>query len=476
MFRATVKEILTGLEGLRPTLIKGSEADLVAGLSTDSRKIPQGALFVPLVGEKFDGHDFIGQALERNAGGILVQADRPALIEGLKVDCPVIRVEDTLAGLGLIARGWRRRFELPILAVSGSMGKSTTKEMIAQILALSRKVHRNAGNLNNLIGLPLTLLDLDETVRTGVVELGINQPGEMERLVAIAEPQAGLLTNIGPVHLEYLTDLEGVARAKTALWRGMKPGSTIVVNLDDPYLAQAAEVHEGLRVTFGLVGGPSERMHPDVLLVRSEPGPKGLAVELRVRGEAVKAVIPALGRFQGLNAAAACAGALAMGTGVEEMIQGLNEFQPLAHRMRILEGPEGLVILDDTYNANPEAVEGALQTIREMAGEDDSRSAAVLGQMAELGKDSKAAHQRIGKQAAALGLDILIVLGPHAQTVLDAARTGGLAQAHRAEDLQDAAEKVLLLLGEGDKVLIKGSRVAGLERLVKMLQEEKDGA
>lgn len=470
----SIPQILASLAELGPELLRPGLEDpartVFKGLSTDSRTLRPGQLFVALAGERFDGHRFVLQAMAAGAAGVVVEPDRLAPETAWPAGTVVIGVPDTLRALGLIARSWRLNFKAPLLAVTGSMGKSTVKEMAAGILSLSRRVHKNPGNLNNLIGLPLTLLDLDPGVEAIVVELGINQVGEMERLADMARADVALITNIGPVHLEGLGGIEGVARAKTKLWEGLRPRATVVVNLDDPVLAGRAAGLRQPKIFFSATGAVSA----DVLLARATPaGPGRLALELLVKGRPLTTQLQAMGRYQALNALAACAGALALGAGPEEMARGLAGFAPLAHRMRILKGRGGLTVVDDSYNANPLAMAEALTALVQM-GDNGRRKAAVLGPMAELGQEAEEAHRELGRRVAELGLDLLIAIGPLAGIVLDEAKAAGLGKGLTASGPEEAAELISRELGPGDRILIKGSRVAGLEKLVALLTEVED--
>lgn len=463
--KLTASQVLAALADLKPSPSGSFRERLFEGLSIDSRQIRPGQLFVAIQGERFDGHDFVGLALERGALAAVVRAGW-AQGQDLPREAPLIETADTLRALGRLARYWRLRHQIPVLAVSGSMGKSTVKEMIAAIVGRRRRVLKNEGNLNNLVGLPLTLLEMDETVQAAVVELGISLKGEMEELVDIARPQVGLLTNVAPVHLEGLGGLEGIAEAKTALWRGLGPEGTAVVNLDDELLRRAAGEFKGRRLTFGRAA------EADVRLIESGPANgQGLQGTLEVAGRRYAFSVPALGRFQALNAAAAAAGALALGAPPEDVAPGLAGFAPLKHRLRTLVGRQGINVLDDAYNANPVAMVEALDSLRRLCP-GRARAAAILGQMAELGPEGLAAHQELGRAAAGAGLSLLVALGPLAEVVVEEARRAGLSQAHVAREPGEAVEIVLDRLKAGDWVLVKGSRVARLERAVAALTGE----
>ncbi len=466
-----MREIMEALAIQAPVLLQGDPDFVFQGLTTDSRRAAPGQLFVPLVGENFDGHEFIGRALAAGASGALLDQARTGIQDGWPRSAAVVQAKDTLEGLGLIAGWWRRGLPAQVLAVSGSMGKSTVKEMAASILEQRYRVHKNKGNFNNLIGLPLTLLAAGPDTEKIVVELGINQLGEMERLAEIARADAALLTNVGPVHLEGLGGLEGVVRAKTELWRRMKPGGTAVVNLDDRFLKDAAAGIPGEKVTFGTAG---KSPGADVLLRRVRPaGDGGLNLVLEIEGKACEADLPAVGLFQGLNAAAAAAGAYALGAGLDDICGGLTEFEPIPHRMRLLKGVDGLTLLDDSYNANPGAMEQALATLVQLTPQ-GGRSLAVLGPMAELGEESGEAHRRLGIYVAGQGLDLLVTMGAFAGVVAEAAREAGLAGVWEADGPKEAARILFDFGRQGDFVLIKGSRVARMEELVSLMSEVRD--
>ena len=462
----TMGRIMKALEPVGPALRQGGPEAVFSGVSTDSRTIRPGQLFVPLVGERFDGHDYLDQALSAGAAGALVRSERNR--GDWPIRAAIIAVPDTLEGLGLIARAWREDLRVQLLAVSGSMGKSTVKEMAAEILSIRYRVHKNKGNLNNLIGLPQTLLAMEPGVEKAVVELGINLTGEMERLAEIAQADAALLTNIGPVHLEGLGGMEGIVRAKTELWRRLKPGAVALVNLDDEALREASAAIPGEKLTFGTAG---KSPGAQVLLRRAEVEPGGgLRLVLEAGGKVCETTLTALGRYQGLNAVAAAAGAYALGAGLDEICEGLAEFRTLDHRMSLLKGRDGLTILDDSYNANPLAMEEALATLVQITPP-GARRIAVLGQMAELGRAALAAHRELGCRAAGLRLDGLIALGPFAGVVAEEAYQAGLTRTFEADGIEEAGERLKSLARPGDYVLVKGSRVAGLERLVARLRE-----
>lgn len=461
--RFKVSDILEACVALDARLLSGSLARVMSGVTTDSRDVSPGQMFVALEGENFDGHLYVDQALEAGATGALVRSGwRPGDLT--PSGRSIIEVSDTLEGLGCLARWWRMGHRLDVLAVTGSIGKTSVKEMTAAIVGQRLQTMKTRGNLNNLIGLPLTLFEIQADTRAAVVELGINQPGEMERLTDISRPTIGLIINLAEVHLEYLGDMDGVARAKTALWRGMR-GGTAVVNADDRRLVAAAGATDLYRLTFGRAAGS------DVRLIKARGlGLDGLAVELEIQGQRAEMEIPLLGAFYGPNVAAACATALAVGCDVNDMTAGLTRVSLPGHRMRLVHTPACLRILDDAYNANPQAVVAALETLVELKP-NGGRTGAVLGQMAEMGGQAEAGHRRVGRRAAEIGLDVLIALGPWAGLMAAEAQKAGCARALVAADAAEAAGLAARELGSGDALLVKGSRVAALERVVDLLEQ-----
>jgi UDP-N-acetylmuramoyl-tripeptide--D-alanyl-D-alanine ligase len=430
--------------------------DVFESVSTDSRTLLPGALFVALEGERFDGHGFLAAASARGAAGAVVR--RGKALPGAPAGLGLFAVDDTLRALGALARFHRRRFQLPLGAVGGSNGKTTTKEMVGSILAVSGLALKTEGNLNNEVGVPLTLLRLTKEHRAAVVELGMNAPGEMGRLVALAEPEAGLLTTIQPEHLEGLLSLAGVAAAEGELFRGLAPTATAVVNLDEPLVVEQAKGSRARWLTFGREGKADVRLEEARAL-----GREGQEVRLRLEGRTLRVPLAFLGTHNALNATGAFALARALGVKADACAEGLARARPTARRLNLVEGPGGLTVLDDCYNANPASVEAALLTARELAG--SGRVVAVLGDMLELGAGEAEEHARIADVAARLAA-VRAYLGP---------RSAAAAPAHEAGEAARFVEVEALWawlkprLRPGDVVLVKGSRGMRMERLVERL-------
>jgi UDP-N-acetylmuramoyl-tripeptide--D-alanyl-D-alanine ligase len=451
--RFTHQEVLsaTGAQAL------GTSVAPFEGLSTDSRTVAAGALFVALRGERFDGHQFLSEAAARGAHGAVVQAGHPR--SQVFEDLALYEVSDTLLALGSLARWHRRRFRVPVGAVGGSNGKTTTKEMVGSILAVRGPALKTEGNLNNEVGLPLTVLRLAPEHVAAVVEMGMNHPGEMARLCAIAEPDAALLTTIQPEHLEGLGSLEGVAAAEGELFAGLGPRATAVVNLDDAQIvAQSRRAGGPGRLTFGRTPGA------DVRLVESRArGRSGLELTLAAAGREWSMALGFVGAHNALNATGAFALGLALGYRPDECVAGLARARPYARRLNVSEAPGGWTVVDDCYNANPASMAAALQTAESLAA--GGRVVAVVGDMLELGSDELQEHATLGSQVAQVA-SLAAFFGPRSSHAMAAAR--GIEAAH-FESIEPLWEWLLPRLRSGDVVLVKGSRGMRLERVVEKL-------
>jgi UDP-N-acetylmuramoyl-tripeptide--D-alanyl-D-alanine ligase len=387
----------------------------------------------------------------------------------------MVVVADTLTALGDISAKIRADFKRPLIAVSGSSGKTTTKEMIASILSRSGSVRKTEGNKNNLVGVPLTLFGLDDTQGSAVVELGISEPGEMQRLTDIAAPDVAVLTNIGRAHMEGLATMDKVAEEKLKLFGGVlecnDKAAMIAVNLDDERIAAYAESLPKERiVTFGskVVSG----FTLDVLIrdVQLEEG--SLKVNYVVRGEEIEICFSSPLRTNAINGAAAIAAVLPLGAALEDIIKGLKSFTQPAGRMEVLRAGN-VVLLDDSYNANPDSVGEALKSLVAMAGAEAARSVAILGDMLELGAQAERLHREVGAASKELNLGLLIAVGKAGEATALGAKNAGMADEdvlHFAnnEEAIKALEEVIM---EGDIVLVKGSRSSRMEEVVEGILE-----
>jgi UDP-N-acetylmuramoyl-tripeptide--D-alanyl-D-alanine ligase len=436
---------------------------------TDSNRVMEGAVFVALKGERHDGHRYVGEAVRRGARCVIIHRPVPVSAFG---QATVVRVRDTLRALGDLAHYRREKFAPRVLAITGSNGKTTTKEMVAAILeeaaldgqSLRGKVLKTEGNFNNLVGLPLTLLRLRRGDKVAVVELGTNHPGEIQRLAEIADPDMGMITSVGAAHLEGLNSLAGVAREKAALYRNIRAGGAIAVNLDDPWVNRLGARFKGRKITYG------KRGH-----VRARPwrarGAKGLEMSLQAGRKRCRVTLNYLGRHNIANALGAAALTLGAGIDLTAVRRGLAKVRPFSMRMQI-EDWRGVGIINDTYNANPASMNAALETLAEMKCRGDK--IAVLGDMFELGKHSAKEHGWLGQRVAKAGIDALYFLGDRAVEVRKGALRGGLRdeQIVIGRDHADIARRLRDRVKRGDWLLFKGSR--GM-RMEKVLQELKGG-
>lgn len=429
---------------------------------TDTRQLVPGCLFVALKGERFDAHEFLAKAAEQGAGGLVVTAGRA--LPPLPEDVGIYAVNDTQEALGALARFHRFRFQLPVGAVGGSNGKTTTKEMVAAILQTRGPSLRTEGNLNNEIGVPLTLFRLEPAHVAAVIEMGMNHEGEMTRLANIAHPDAAVLTVIQPEHLEGLGSLEAVARAEVELFRALPADKIAVVNLDDEHIVREAKGLTCRRLTFGR----SEAA--DVRLVAVEKlGREGLRISVAFSGKTHGFKLGFLGEHNAQNATAAFALAIALGYPPEACVQGLEQARPYARRLNLVDAPGGITVLDDCYNANPESVIAALDTVKDLADAQRGRAVAVLGDMLELGSGELDDHRRVGTHAKDR-VTLAAFFGPRSTHT----QSGSGLGAHFTE--VDALVGWLRpQLQAGDVVLVKGSRGMRLERVVDALTGRASG-
>jgi len=451
----------------RGSIVRGDAEVSLSGVSIDTRTLRPGQLYVAIRGEQHDGHRFVAQALEAGAGGLLV--DQTRLDEGrLEGDGPVVVVDDTTAALGALAAGHRGGFEGPRVAITGSNGKTTTKEMCHAILSVAAPCLKNQGNLNNEFGLPLTLLSRQAEQRSAVVELGMNHRGEIARLAAIARPDVGVITNVGTAHIEFLGSQEAIAEEKGDLTAALHAEGTAVLNHDDERVASQAGRAAGGVISYGRAPGADVSARG----VRFVSGgafefvlvtPSG-SLPVRVRGLAETTVI---------NALAAATAALAAGASLEDVATGLGRHDHVAGRMACLTLRGGAQLIDDTYNANPQSMQNALESLARLKGE--GRSVAVLGDMGELGELADQAHHEAGRLAASLGTDFLFALGQRSEQVAEGARDAGMSadRISCGTDHQEVSRAIAKLLGPRDWVLVKGSRAMRMERVVEALAAEE---
>jgi UDP-N-acetylmuramoyl-tripeptide--D-alanyl-D-alanine ligase len=460
----SIEEVLKATRG---KLLQGEGNTFFQGISTDSRTVTEGELFIALKGSRFDGHHYVLEALEKKAGGVVIEEDKVGDIRwnGYRAKA-VIAVKDTLFALGNIALDWRRKYRTPLVALTGSNGKTTTKEMIAACLETTFPILKTKGNLNNLIGLPLTLLTLTEKERVVVLEMGMNVPGEIRRLTEIAEPDVGLITNIQEVHLEGMESLERLKEEKGELFRKMRRDGTILVNQDDPRVVDLASDYPGQKITFG-IEHPAEVMAKEIRL----GGAEGTFFTLILEGEEMEIHLRLLGRHFIPNALSAIAAACLFGVEVKQVKEALENFQFIPMRMEIVPLKGGKTLINDAYNANPHSMGLALETLVEAKGE--GRAIAVLGDMLELGNFTKEAHEQLGEKVSELSIDFLLALGEEAPIVVESAIRHGfpLERVRVVESHSEAISILKQMIQNGDWILVKGSRRMAMEKIVEGLTE-----
>jgi UDP-N-acetylmuramoyl-tripeptide--D-alanyl-D-alanine ligase len=455
----TIEEIVRATGG---DIFGNADGD-VSGVSTDSRRAKAGELFIPLKGERFDGHDFIAAMASQ---GVSVFLARSGWCEGngVPAGATIVSVKDTLHAYGDLAAYHRRRFHIPLVGVTGSNGKTTVKEMLASILALTAPGLKTAGNLNNLVGLPQMLMGLNSGHRWGVLEMGMSEPGEIDMLAAMAAPVVGVITNAFAAHLESMGSVEAVAAAKGELFMRLPEGGCAVFNADDPLISRLPSPAGVRRLSFGLHG--AEVMAAEIV----SQGRLGQTFALHLEGDEIRVQLKALGLHNIANALAAAAAASALGVEPGLIGKGLESFTPYERRFN-LEEVGGVVLIDDSYNANPASMRAALETLRDIR--EECRAMAVLGDMLELGSGAGEAHRELGRVAATC-VERLYVMGEMADMVAQGAREGGLPQdavlvaASHGEILAGLLDTV----ASGDFILVKGSRGMAMDTVAEGIRRE----
>jgi UDP-N-acetylmuramoyl-tripeptide--D-alanyl-D-alanine ligase len=457
-----VEEVLRATGG---KLLQGEGNVSFRGISIDSRTIVEGDLFIALKGPRFDGHHYALEALRKKAGGVVIEEDKAGDFRwnGYRPRV-VVAVKDSLQALGDLARERRRKYRTPLVALTGSNGKTTTKEMMSACLETTFPILKTEGNLNNLVGLPLTLLNLTEKEKVVILEMGMNIPGEVRRLTEIAEPDVGLITNIEKSHLQGMGSLERIKEEKGELFHKMRKDGTILVNQDDSRVVDLARLFPGQKITYG-VGHPADLMAKDIHL----KGEKGTSFTLLSGKEEMEINLPLLGRHFVPNALSAVAVATHFRIEMKKMKEALEHFKPFPMRMEIIPLGDGKVLINDTYNANPNSMETALETLIE--GKKAGKAIAVLGDMLELGDFATEAHQQLGEKMGHLSIDFLIVLGEKAPVVVEWAKRHGFPpeKARIVESHLEASSMLKDVMQDGDWVLIKGSRGMTMEKIVEGL-------
>jgi UDP-N-acetylmuramoyl-tripeptide--D-alanyl-D-alanine ligase len=460
----TLEEIVRATAG---RLLYGRPGQIFGSVGIDSRTIAAGALFVAIRGERHDGHDFIGQVISRGVQGLLVAESRAAGFDHADLKArggACVVVADTLIALGALAAFHRSRFDIPVVAITGSTGKTSTRLMTTLVLSQRFATLATQGNLNNEIGLPLTLFNLSPAHQAAVVELGMNHAGEIDRLSAICRPTIGLITNVGPVHLEFFESVDAIGRAKGELIAHVLPGGVMVLNGDDAHSAALAASSPHPVLFFGTAGNATVRAE------NLRDTAQGVAFDLHLPTGCAAVRLQTPGRFMVANALAAAAVGHLAGLTPVQITSGLEAFTPAKGRLTLLQTRKGVGIIDDTYNANPVSMAAALETLVAVKG--NGRGFIVLGDMLELGASAAALHHELGRKAAHCGAARLYAFGAHAAEVVAGARSGGMAAADvMAGEKTAIAADLTGRLQSGDWVLIKGSRGMAMETVVAAVRQ-----
>jgi len=456
----SVEDVVRGTGG---ALVGGDLGVPVAGVSIDTRTLSVGEAFFAIVGHERDGHAFVDEAVARGAACLVLSS----LPDDLRGSTPVVLVEDTTLALGRLAAYHRARFSLPVAAVTGSNGKTTTKEMMASVLGVLGPVLKPESSFNNQWGLPLTLFRLGPEHRAAALELGANQPGEIAALARICQPTVGVVTVVAAAHTEFFGSLEGVQAEKSALVRAIPPEGAVVLNADDARVLAMREQAVARVVTYGTSGAA------DVRAVGSadETG-DGVCFTVAMGGRRRPVRLAFAGRHNVVNALAAAGVGHALGLGLDQIAEGLEVARPAKGRC-VWRRSGDITILDDTYNANPSSVRAALDTLA--AGAGTARRVVVLGDMLELGEGAEAAHREVGRAVAAAGVAEFIGVGRHARAAVDAARAAGLGKSHHTTTFEDTVVLLLKRLVPGDALLVKGSRGMRMEQVVEALKDHFGG-
>lgn len=462
MIKRTLEQMtdMLGDERVRVSLASTASSIPIIGISTDTRTIRPGSLFVPLIGDHYDGHAYAAEAYSKGAAAALWQDDHPHPPEGM----PIIRVKDTLTALQQLAKSYRKQLPVRIVGITGSNGKTTTKDLVAAVLGSTFQVHKTKGNLNNHIGLPLTLLELEETTQFAVVEMGMSGRGEIELLSNLAEPEASIITMIGESHMLQLGSREEIARAKAEIVSGMPSSGLFVYNGDEPLIEQALAErgHDGLRrIRFG--SGAGNDLFPADIRMDAD----GAHFQINSPGYP-ELFIPLLGTHNVINALAAIAIGEAFGVSPEGIAAGLRSLQMTSMRIEKLTAASGLTVLNDAYNASPASMRAAIDLTEQLSG--FGRKFLVLGDMLELGEHEEEFHRSIGAMLSPERVDYVFTFGRLGRFIADeAAQHFPKACVRAFDDKEQLAAELAAIAQAEDLVLVKGSRGMRLEHVVNVL-------
>lgn len=470
MENCEIKELIESIAG---KVIQGDRNCLINRISIDSRTLIPGDLFFAIIGSNFDGHDFVFEAFNKGALGAVVCKGANTLLQNKQIgkDKIIIEVKDTLSALQGWSKHYKDKFNTINLCVTGSNGKTTTKEIIAHILSQEFPLLKTSGNYNNEIGIPLTLLQLHKSHKLLVTEMGMRGLGEIKTLTNFIHPHLSVITNIGEAHLGLLGSKDNIFRAKSELLQSLDKEGIAILNRDDSYFLQMWEVVKGKKVyTFG-IENTSDIMAHHIRMVSDQ----GMRFILEIKdGEKREIYFPLLGRYNIYNALAASAAAFALGTELDSIERGLSSFKPLDLHMQLRNFNKDIKILNDSYNASPLSVKSALETFAEAA--QNHRKIAILGDMLELGEKTDFYHREIGKEVVKLSMDVLITIGQGGKIIAQSSQEEGMAKekvfSFEKNEKLNLVQKLLNLTEPGDFILLKGSREMKMEEILEFWQKE----
>lgn len=457
-FQFTLTQVM---QATNAVLKKLTASSVFGGVTTDTRKVEEGMLFVALKGEKFDGHDFIAQAAQKGAIGAIVNKDYDvSLLEDVDID--VLAVEDTLKAYQDLAKFWRSKFSIPVIGITGSNGKTTTKDLTAAVLSGKWNVLKTQANFNNEIGLPMTLLQINKTHDAAVVEMGMRGLGQIKALTEIARPTIGVITNVGETHLELLGTIENIAKAKGEMAQAIEINGKVILNADDEHVAKMHEITKAHAVYFGINRAADVKAFD----IKTEDGKTEF--EAIVGEKMAHFTLNMLGIHNVYNCLAALAVGYACGLTIEEMQKGLSSFRPTAMRFEYRKIGD-FSIINDAYNASPASTRAALKNLAQVA---KGRKILVMGDMFELGSVETAAHEAIAQQAQEAGVSVLITRGKLTENTAVKARELGMEQVYECESHEAAVAVLKKVLQKGDTVLFKGSHGMHMEKIIELLENE----